>query len=107
MSNTMYLVCTHHPDRVHSFRLASRGTATQYLSHKRVEQKLEDWFSAHRLCGGGLDHFTIAFDLPKDHDLPKIEPVANGVHLALAKGAEIARDAANLIEFNEGRRKES
>lgn len=83
--NTMYLVCTHHPDRVHSFRLAARGTCTRYITGSKVGQKLDEWLEEHATCGGGQDHFTIAFDLPKDHDLPKIEPVADNVVSILNK----------------------
>jgi hypothetical protein len=80
MSNTMYLVCVHHPDRVHSFRLGSRGTCTRYVTGARIGQKLDDWLELHATCGGGQDHFTLAFDLTKDHDLPIPAPVANAVH---------------------------
>lgn len=87
MSNTMYLVCVHHPDRVYSFRLGSRGTCTRYITGARIGQKLDDWLELHATCGGGQDHFTLAFDLTKDHDLPNPEPLADGVHLALRTAA--------------------
>lgn len=87
MSNVMYLVCTHHPERVHSFRLAIRGTKTQYVSsgiRRQLADKLEEWLEEHRDCGGGFDHFTLAFDQPKDHDASAPpDKIANGVHAAL------------------------
>lgn len=96
MSNDMYLVCTHHPDRVHSFRLAHRryplSCYITAVSARKLDSSLNDWLEEHAKCGASRDHFTIAFDEPKDHDLPKIQPVANGVHLALVSSTEPRSD---------------
>lgn len=92
----MYLVCTHHPERVHSFRLAIRGTGGfRYITNdRRLISSLEGWLEEHAHCGGGLDHFTIAFDLTKDHDVPKIQPVADRVHAALASAKQEVVDVS-------------
>ncbi len=95
MSNTMYLVCVHHPEPVLSLRLASRtlvrdrsGDMEPYTVYKRTQENMERFFEAHKLCGGGFDHFTIAYEQTKDYDLPTPAPLADAVHLSL-------RDAAN------------
>lgn len=62
-----------------------------YTSGRRADQAMDKFFEAHKLCGGGFDHFTIAYAQAKDHDLPNPEPLADGVHLAL-------REAANTPE---------
>jgi hypothetical protein len=90
MSNTMYLVCVHHPEQIHALRLANRGIDF-YKPARRIDQSLERFLEDHKMCGGGFDHFTIAYAQTKDHDLPNPEPLADGVHLAL-------REAANTPE---------
>lgn len=85
--NTMYLVCVHHPDKADAFVLASRAQLHEYCSAHLYAPALHKWFAAHKHCGGGFDHFTIAYDQVKDHDLPKPAPLANGVHLALREAA--------------------
>jgi hypothetical protein len=78
MSNTMYLVCVHHPEQVLSLRLGVREM--DGYNHSPRSSVIEAFFNAHKLCGGGLDHFTIAYEQTKDHDLPIPAPVANAVH---------------------------
>lgn len=91
--NTMYLVCVHHPDKAQAFALAERSDkASGYVNCIEIDrtyelQSLEAFFKTHVHCGGGFDHFTIAFELAKDHDLPKPAPVADGVHMALREAA--------------------
>lgn len=100
----MYLVCTHHPDKAHAFILASReGRAFEpdvswnKLAPRPAERygkALEKFLKAHAECGHSLDHFTIAFDQPKDHDLPKVEPVADRVHAALERAKQEVVDVS-------------
>lgn len=96
MSNTMFLVCTHHPDRVHSLRLALRNAIADGYHRVPLSARIESFLETHKHCGGGCDHFTLAFELPKDHDLPKIEPVANGVYVALTDAATGRPDARTI-----------
>lgn len=98
--NTLYIVCIHHPDQVHACRLASRtlvrdmsGDMQPYTCPRRVDQHLEKFFEDHKLCGGGFDHFALAFERPKDHDLPTPAPLTEAVNEALIE----ARDTANVV----------
>jgi len=88
--NTMYLVCVHHPDKADSVLLADRcdsdGKKHAYTSMVG-ERRLAKFFEKHAHCGGGFDHFTIAYTEQKDHDVPKPELLANGVHLVLREAA--------------------
>lgn len=88
MSNTMYLVCTHHPEPIHACVLADRDHNTDGYEPSTTNAKLQKFLTEHKLCGGGFDHFTLAFARPKDGDLPKPKPLADVVHLTLtdAKG---------------------
>jgi hypothetical protein len=83
--NTMYLVCVHHPEAMHALRLGRRNLDGYNIAP--TSAKIEKFFAEHKLCGGGFDHFTIAFELAKDHDLPLPKPVADGVHMALREAA--------------------
>lgn len=84
--NTMYLVCVHHPSPMEALCLGRRVGLKGY-DHAPASAKVEKFFEKHKHCGGGCDHFTIAFEQPKDHDLPKPAPLADGVHLALREAA--------------------
>lgn len=92
--NTIYIVCLHHPHPSQAFRVASREGIEPFTPDiawnklaaqpaNRYGKGLEKFFETHKLCGGGFDHFALAFELPKDHDLPKAEPLAEGVHAGL------------------------
>lgn len=81
MSNTMWLVCAHHPDRTEAIQLGRR--VSDGFARAPHAAKLDEFFEQHKLCGGGHDHFTVAFDRPKDWDLPTPAPVADAVHAAL------------------------
>lgn len=84
--NTLYLVCSQHPQTIHALRLGERHDDTYAPTSSQA--KLERFFEEHKLCGGGFDHFTIAYAKPKDHDLPVAKPLADVVHLSLhGKGA--------------------
>ncbi len=84
--NTMFLVCTHHPTAADSFHLGARVKGSGYKPRDvGLERGLRKWLDTHSTCGGGYDHFTIAFELPKDGDLLKVDPIANGVHVALTE----------------------
>lgn len=86
--NTMWLVCVHHPDRTQALQLGRRVFgAYDKVPHK---QAIEAFLHEHATCGGGFDHFTIAFDQPKDHDLPKPAPLADAVHAVLRDPPEAA-----------------
>lgn len=96
--NLMYLVCVHHPDKADAFRLSQRerfgygiAAGRELRPADRYVRSLEKFLDTHRHCGGGFDHFTIAFGQVKDYDLPKPEPLANGVHLALREAANSPR----------------
>lgn len=92
MSNTMYLVCVHHPEQIHALRLGMRDDRlTDGYKRVPLAARIEAWLAEHRICGGGHDHFTIAYAQAKDHDLPNPEPLADSVHLTL-------REAANTPE---------
>lgn len=78
MSNRLYLVCSHCPDRAQSFALGERGV-DGYRSQSETKG-LQKWFDAHRHCGNNHDHFTVAYDFPKNHDMKSVEA---GVHKAL------------------------
>ena len=87
MSNTMWLVCVHHPDKADAFRLSCRerqgygiAAGRELRPPDRYARSLEKFFETHKTCGGGFDHFTIAYDLTKDHDLPTPNPCADAVH---------------------------
>jgi hypothetical protein len=97
MSNTIYLVCVHHPDKSDAFVLAERADLTGYVHGKLLPRYLQSqadrlakFFKRHAHCGRGCDHFTIAFDKQKDWDLPKPAPVAEAVHLNLQVAANDA-----------------
>ena len=92
--NTMYLVCVHHPDKADAFRLSQRerlgygiAAGRELRPPDRYVRSLEKFLETHKHCGGGFDHFTIAYDQAKDHDLPQPAPIADAVHLALREAA--------------------
>lgn len=90
-SNRMYLVCTHHPDQRDALLLAERSSSDSryFVSSCRCLGKCEcsknelrsqqKWFETHADCGGTHDHFTVAFEMPKDHDI-HVEAAVNGAH---------------------------
>lgn len=88
--NTMWLVCIHHPDRTQSLQLGRR--VMRGYSRAPHAHDIERFFREHEGCGGGYDHFTIAFDLGKDHDLPKPAPLADAVHAVLRDPPGAAND---------------
>jgi hypothetical protein len=96
LGNLIYLCCRHHPAIPESFLLAIRDDAIQRpfgyftrTSEKTLadttsyDRSLQKWLSKHATCGGTVDHFTIAYAQPHDHDLPKANPVRDAVHLHL------------------------
>lgn len=96
-ANTLYLVCAHHPNQVDAFRLADRAPKRDFSGGMDAysgaihlgDRALNKWFVAHAHCGGSFDHFSLAFERPKDHDIPIDKPLANAVHLQLVtSGAE-------------------
>lgn len=91
MRNALWLCCIHHPDRTQAIQLGRRVADGYHRAPTAA--KLEEFFEKHELCGGGFDHFTIAYDLTKDHDLPTPNRVADVVHLKLQ---EAKRDARGL-----------
>jgi hypothetical protein len=90
MSNTMWLVCVHHPDRTAAIQLGRR--VMHGYNRAPHAAKLEEFFERHKLCGGGFDHFTIAYDQAKDGDLPKPAPLADAVHAVLRDPPGAAND---------------
>lgn len=90
VGNTMWLVCVHHPDRTQALCLGRRSTRGY---NTRVDEKtLHNFYREHEGCGGGYDHFTVAFDFDKDHDLPKPAVLADAVHAVLRDPPEAAND---------------
>jgi hypothetical protein len=99
MSNTIYLVCVHHPDKADAFVLAERADLmgyTHFLDQggkmlprfmQSQADRLAKFFKRHKHCGRGCDHFTIAFDQAKDWDIPKPETLAEAVHAHLQVAA--------------------
>jgi len=105
MSNTMWLVCTHHPNQVDAFLLADRsprrdmsGRMSPYssalhapdaesIAANNARRAFEKFLRVHAHCGTGFDHFSIAYEKPKDHDVPLEKPLANAVHLTLVQGS--------------------
>lgn len=97
--NLMYLVCTHHPDRMDALVIGSRGQSANgrglpYTSMLTQNSALQKFLDKHARCGGGFDHYTIAFDAGKDQDLPK--PVASAVARAVTE-AQIEPSSAKII----------
>lgn len=88
--NTMWLVCTHHPDRTQALCLGRRST--RGYESRANDKALHNFYRMHESCGGGFDHFTIAFDREKDHDLPKPAPLADAVHAVLRDPPGAAND---------------
>ena len=88
--NTMWLVCVHHPERTQALFLGRR--MIRGYSRTCSQKELEDFYRDHETCGGGFDHFTIAYDRDKDHDLPKPAPLADAVHATLRNPPEAAND---------------
>lgn len=88
--NTMWLVCAFHPDRTQALQLGRRvfGAYARAPHAKDVEA----FFREHAGCGSTLDHFTIAYDRPKDHDVPKPAPLADAVHVTLRDPPEAANN---------------
>ena len=83
-ANLMYLVCRSHPERVNSLVLGKRNAGC--YGKVPDPRQVEKWFEQHAFCGGGRDHFTIAYDQTADWDVPKPAPVADAVH-AVARAA--------------------
>lgn len=86
--NVMWLVCAHHPDRTEAIQLGRR--TIDAFNRAPHAARLEEFFERHKYCGGGHDHFTIAYDRPKDWDLPKPAPLADAVHAVLRDPPEAA-----------------
>lgn len=69
--NRMFLACRHCATKAESFLLGDR-TVDGYRTS--VDRKaLQKWLDTHKHCGNEHDHFTIAFDLPKNHDMTSVE----------------------------------
>ncbi len=112
--NALYLTCRHHPSIAESFAIAARGemllnvpadlagyfiaAATTAPGRDNYVKSLVKWLDRHARCGGSLDHFTIGYHSPKDHDLPNVDPVTGGVHRAIreARKPPIQVDARGL-----------
>lgn len=81
-ANRIFLVCTHHPEEQHALVLGSRLANGYHRAPRPVQ--IEEWFDLHKHCGGNADHFTIAFQKPKNWDIsPPAPPIAAHVRLAL------------------------
>jgi hypothetical protein len=80
--NRLFITCRHHATLAESFCLADRPDATSYEARGN-HSRLQKWFDTHATCGGGFDHFTIAYSQQKDGDMPSAKPVADAVHVAL------------------------
>lgn len=88
MSNQrIWLVCSHHPHREQGIALGKRLVDGFYRCP--TDRELEAWFDEHKHCGGGHDHFTVAYDHPKDYDVSSpAPPIAAHVRLALVSASE-------------------
>lgn len=80
--NRMFLTCRHHPSIEHSFCFADRKDAASYEARGN-NSRLQKWLDTHATCGGGFDHFTLAYSQQKDGDMPSANPVGDAVHVAL------------------------
>lgn len=86
--NRMFLVCTHHPTQRDSYLIAGRNRRGYDNLIEDEDGYFSKWLIKHAACGGGFDHFSLAFERPKDHDIPIDKPLANAVHLQLITSGE-------------------
>lgn len=82
MSNRMFLACRFHPTLQESLLLGDRDANGSYAT-VLTQQKMQKWLDQHATCGGGFDHFTVAYAAEKDNEAPVASPTQLAVHKAL------------------------
>lgn len=80
--NRLYLACRMHPTREESYLLGDRAYSASYEA-RAVHASLQKWLDRHANCGGGFDHFTVAYHGAKDDEQPTLNPIADAVHIGL------------------------
>lgn len=86
--NTLWLVCNFHPDRTQALQLGRRVFGP--FGRAPHAKDIEAFYREHAGCGATLDHFTLAYDQAKDHDVPKPAPLSDAVHAVLRDPPEAA-----------------
>jgi hypothetical protein len=82
-NNRIYLACTNCDGE--PFYLGKR-MQEGYYHYKPLD--LNDWFDAHRHCGGTHDHFCISYQSPRNFDMDGWEATVDEVLRRSSRGAK-------------------
>jgi hypothetical protein len=84
-ANRIFLVCSKHPKLEDALCIGERATGEgQYLAPSL--KRMDEWYAKHMGCSNGCDHFAMAYNRPRNWDVPKpADTVAANVRLEIAK----------------------